>query len=230
MRRMYLSGLALVVGLVACTGRPATPPDAGSPAGPDPVEMVDLPAPRSQSAVSLEETLLDRRSVRAFTDQGLTLVELSQLLWATQGITAEWGGRTAPSAGALYPLEVYLVTPHTLYHYLPEGHRAEVLSDEDLRIELTRAALDEPAVYGAPAVFVITAVYARTAAKYGERGERYVHLEAGHAAQNLLLQAGALGLAGVPIGAFSDDDVARVLDLPPDRVPLYLIPIGHSAE
>lgn len=230
MRRMYLSGLALVAGLVACTGRPTTPPDAGSPAGPGPVEIVDLPAPRSQSAVSLEETLLDRRSVRAFTDQGLTLVELSQLLWATQGITADWGGRTAPSAGALYPLEVYLVTPDALYHYLPEGHRAEVLSDEDLRIELTRAALDEPAVYGAPAVFVITAVYARTAAKYGERGERYVHLEAGHAAQNLLLQAGALGLAGVPIGAFSDGDVARVLDLPPDRVPLYLIPIGHSAE
>lgn len=230
MRRMYLSGLALVVGLVACTGRPTTPSGSAGPTGPEPAEVVDLPAPRSQGPVSLEETLLGRRSARAFTDQGLTLEELSQLLWATQGITAEWGGRTAPSAGALYPLEVYLVTPDALYHYLPEGHRAEVLSDEDLRIELTRAALDEPAVYGAPAVFVITAVYARTAGKYGERAERYVHLEAGHAAQNLLLQAGALGLAGVPIGAFSDDDVARVLGLPADRAPLYLIPIGHSAE
>lgn len=171
--------------LGACEGEPPAEPVGGQPAS-EPLEIVDLPVPSTRSVVSLEETLLERRSVRAFTDQGLTLVELSQLLWATQGITVDWGGRTAPSAGALYPLEVYLVTPDALYHYLPEGHRAELLSHEDLRIELTRAALDEPAVYGAPAVFVITAVYARTAAKYGERAERYVHLEAGHAAQTVI--------------------------------------------
>ncbi len=219
-----LGVLAVVSGLAACTDQPTTPPGTG------PVTIVDLPAPRTESAESLEEALLERRSVRAFTGQRLTLTELSQLLWAAQGITAEWGGRTAPSAGALYPLEVYVVTQDGLYHYLPEGHRAELLSRTDLRVQLSRAALGEAAVYGAPAVFVITAVYARTTAKYGDRGERYVQLEAGHVAQNLLLQAVALGLAGVPIGAFSDDDVGRLLDLPSDRVPLYLIPVGHSAE
>ncbi|MEW6059799.1 MAG: SagB/ThcOx family dehydrogenase [Actinomycetota bacterium] len=180
--------------------------------------------------MSLEEALALRRSVREFTGATLTLEELSQLLWAAQGITAEWGGRTAPSAGALYPLEIYVATADGLCHYLPEGHRAEVLSHVDLRGPLAHAALDQSSVSDAPAVFVITAVFARTAAKYGERAERYVHLEAGHVAQNLLLEATALGLAGVPVGAFSDADVQQTLGLPSDHAPLYLVPIGHSAE
>jgi SagB-type dehydrogenase family enzyme len=192
--------------------------------------MVALPAPRTSSDVSLEETLLRRRSVREFTGERLTLQEISQLLWAAQGITADWGGRTAPSAGALYPLEVYVATSDGLYHYIPDGHRAEVLSEADLRAPLADAALGQTAVSDAPAVFVIAAVYARTAVKYGSRAERYVHLEAGHVAQNILLQAVALGLAGVPMGAFSDRDVQGVLGLPRDHAPLYLIPVGHSAE
>jgi len=191
------------------------------------VEEMALPAPRLKGEMSLEETLVARRSVRQFTDEELTLEEISQLLWAAQGITADWGGRTAPSAGALYPLEVYVATADGLYHYVPQGHKAIVESRTDLRHELWRAGLSQDAIREAPAVFVIAAVYARTERKYGGRAERYVRLEAGHAAQNLLLQAVALGLGGVPIGAFYDDQVQNALSLPSDYEPLYLIPIGH---
>jgi len=190
-------------------------------------EEIALPAPRLKGAMSLEETLAARRSVREFTEEKLTLEEISQLLWAAQGITAAWGGRTAPSAGALYPLEVYVATADGLYHYVPQGHKAIVESRADLRGALWRAGLSQDAIHQAPAVFVITAVYARTEKKYGGRAERYVKLEAGHAAQNLLLQAVALGLGGVPIGAFYDEQVQSTLSLPSDHEPLYLVPIGH---
>lgn len=225
-RRVCQGLLALGFGLTACrrgTAGTAAPSMAGPP------ETIDLPEPRTESEVSLEETLARRRSVRRYTDERLTLDEMSQLLWAAQGITRDWGARTAPSAGALYPLEVYVAMPDGLYHYLPDGHQAEVLSRQDLRQELARAGLDQSAIHDAPAVFVFAAIYARTAGKYGDRAERYVKLEAGHAGQNILLQAVALGLGGVPIGAFHDDQVQRALSLPADHEPLYLIPVGHPA-
>jgi SagB-type dehydrogenase family enzyme len=125
---------------------------------------------------------------------------------------------------------VYVATSDGLSHYLPEGHRAQSISTADVREALAEAALGQAAVAEAPAVFVITAVPARTEAKYGGRAERYVHMEAGHVAQNVLLQAVALGLGSVPTGAFADEEVARVLELPPGEVPLYLVPVGHSAE
>lgn len=190
-------------------------------------EVIALPAPRLESDVSLEETLKRRRSVRAYADEPLTLEEISQLFWAAQGITNERGFRTAPSAGALYPLELYAATGDRLYHYRPRGHQAEPRRNEDWRPLLCRAALEQDAVCQAPVVFVVTAVYERTAAKYGERAERYVRLEAGHAAQNLLLQAVALDLKAVPIGAFYDDQVQAALALPADHQPLYLIPVGR---
>jgi len=193
-------------------------------------EEMALPAPCLEGEMSLEETLAARRSVREFAGEELTLEEIAQLLWATQGTTVAWGGRTAPSAGALYPLEVYVATAGGLYHYVPQGHKAIIESRADLRDELWRAGLSQNAIREAPAVFVITAVYARTEKKYGERAERYVKLEAGHAAQNLLLQAVALGLGGVPIGAFYDDQVQGALSLPSDHEPLYLIPIGHPGD
>jgi SagB-type dehydrogenase family enzyme len=252
-RRKVCQGLlALGLGLVACqeqatgTAAPDTPPtsatlsleQATGTAVPDApptsatlsLEILDLPQPCTRGDVSLEETLARRRSVRQYTDEHLTTDEISQLLWAAQGITRDWGGRTAPSAGALYPLEVYVATPEGLYHYLPDGHRTEVLSLQDLRQALARAGLDQSAIHDAPAVFVIAAVYARTAGKYGNRAERYVKLEAGHVGQNILLQAVALGLGGVPIGAFRDAQVQRVLGLPTDHEPLYLMPVGHPAQ
>lgn len=187
-----------------------------------------LPAPGTNGPVSLEQALLRRRSVREYGTEALTDAELSQLLWAAQGITDPSGLRTAPSAGALYPLELYVATRAGLQHYEPRGHRLVTSSEEDLRPALARAAHGQAAVADAPAVFVITAVPARTAGKYGEeRGARYVQLEAGHAAENLLLQAVALGLGGVPVGAFDDAQVLRTLGSPRGVVPLYLIPVGH---
>jgi SagB-type dehydrogenase family enzyme len=195
-------------------------------ASPPPEEMA-LPEPRRQGALSLEEALAQRRSVRSFTEEKLTLEEISQLLWAAQGMTANWGGRTAPSAGALYPLEVYVATADGLYHYAPQGHKAIIESQDDLRQGLWEAGLKQDAIRSAPVVFVITAIEERTAGKYGSRAERYVKLEAGHACQNILLQAVALNLGAVPIGAFYDDQVQAVLSLPADHEPLYLIPVGH---
>jgi SagB-type dehydrogenase family enzyme len=196
---------------------------------PLPQEMA-LPEPRLQGPLSLEEALARRRSVRSYTEEELTLEEISQLLWAAQGITADWGGRTAPSAGALYPLEVYVATPNGLYHYLPQGHKVLIESRDDLRLKLWQAGLRQDWIREAPAVFVIAAIYERTAKKYGGRAERYVKLEAGHACQNILLQAVALDLGAVPIGAFYDDQVKAALSLPPDHEPLYLIPVGHPRE
>lgn len=215
--------LILTAGLMACNH---TPSPQRSPAQDSAVTA--LPPPRLSSEKSLEEALAERRSVREFRDQPLTLEELGQLLWAAQGITNERGFRTAPSAGALYPLEVYVTTADGVFHYLPTGHQWVVHSQTDARPDLYQAALRQEPVRQAPAVFVLAAVYQRTADKYGqERSPRYVHLEAGHAAQNLLLQAVALGLGAVPIGAFHDEQVQDVLGLPADQQPLYLIPIGH---
>lgn len=196
---------------------------ATEPAGPG----TELPPPRLKGEVSLEETLSRRRSVRDFTDAPLTWEQIGQLLWATQGLTADWGGRTSPSAGALYPLELYVALPEGAYHYLPRAHQVELVSSSDLREALWKPALLQDWVREAPAVFIIAAVYERTERKYGSRAERYVKLEAGHACQNLLLQAVALDLGAVPVGAFYDDEVQAVLGLPADHEPLYLVPVGH---
>jgi SagB-type dehydrogenase family enzyme len=206
-------------------------PGCGSPAAATATAVAAataLPPPRQESEVSLEETLVQRRSVRSFQGTPLTAAELGQLLWAAQGVSEERGYRTAPSAGALYPLELYVATEEGIFHYLPQGHRWQILSQSDARQDLYEAALRQDPVRQAPAVFVIAAVYERTAQKYGGgRSPRYVHLEAGHAAQNLLLQAVALGLGAVPIGAFDDGGVQEALALPTDHEPLYLIPVGH---
>lgn len=187
-----------------------------------------LPEPRTDGPCPLEEALQRRRSVRAFRHQSLTSFELSQLLWAAQGMTDPGGYRTAPSAGALYPLELYAVTPEGVYRYDSADHALARIREGDPRRRLHQAALSQEPVLHAPLILVVTAVYGRTEAKYGpERSPRYVHLEAGHAAQNVLLEAVCLGLGAVPIGAFHDADVQRVLDLPQDHHPLYLIPIGH---
>jgi SagB-type dehydrogenase family enzyme len=189
-----------------------------------------LPPPGLVGEKSLEEVIASRRSMREFADQALSWSDISQLLWSAQGITDPGGLRTAPSAGALYPLEIYVALPDGAYHYLPCGHAVESVSAGDLRGDLWQAGLRQDALRQASAIFVIAAVYERTEAKYGERAERYVHMEAGHAAQNMLLQAVALELGAVPIGAFSDELVQAALGLPADHRPLYLIPVGHPRE
>ena len=181
-----------------------------------------------EGKITLEEALTKRRSVREYSANPLTSEELGQLLWSAQGVTHPAGYRTAPSAGALYPLEVYVITPVGSYHYNPLEHRLILHQQGDFRPALYAAALKQDAVLNASALFIITAVYERTEMKYGkERSPRYVHLEAGHAAQNLLLQVVALDLGAVTIGAFNDEKVKEALSLPDDHQPLYLIPVGQ---
>jgi len=193
-----------------------------------------LPEPRLRSEVSVEEALLKRRSVREYGNAPLTLEEVSQLLWAAQGITSEWGGRTAPSAGALYPLEVYIVVGNVenlspgVYKYNPERHELIKVRDDDAREELAEAALSQVWVKEGAIDIVIAAVYGRTTKKYGDRGVRYVHMEAGHAAQNIYLQAATLDLGMVTVGAFHDDRVKEIMSMPEDEIPLYLIPVGRK--
>ncbi len=194
---------------------------------------VPLPEPSADGDVSLESTIERRRSVRRFAQRSLSLADAAQLLWAAQGVTSKDGGRAAPSAGALYPLELYLVAgdveslPTGLYRYRPMGHRLHHVADGDLRKPLAAAALGQSWIRRAPAVLVIAGVYERSAKKYGRRARRYTHIEVGHAAQNVYLQAAARDLGTVFVGAFNDAEVQQVLGLPRDRAPLALMPVGH---
>ncbi len=191
--------------------------------------MAGLPGPKKRGTLSLEEALARRRSERSFARRTLDREQIAQLLWAAQGVT-EGRLRTAPSAGALYPLEVYLVTGDGIYHYLPQSHELEHIAEGDFLPQLSRAALGQEYVREAPVSVVIAAVYQRAEGRYGERAARYVCIEAGHVAQNVHLQAVAMGLASVPVGAFDDRQVHRVLSLPQNQMPLYIIPVGYAAE
>jgi SagB-type dehydrogenase family enzyme len=190
-------------------------------------KVIHLPEPASDGGISVEAALAKRESVRHFASIPLTLSQISQIFWAAQGITRDGGGRTAPSAGALYPLELYLALRDGFFHYVPRRHQLVHVSDHDHIDDLASVALGQQCIRESSAVVVIAAVYERIERKYGSRGERYVKVEAGHAAQNILLQAVSQGIGAVPVGAFHDDDVRKVLSLPSDHEPLYLIPLGH---
>lgn len=194
--------------------------------------IVELPAPGLEGKSSLPQLLQQRRSVREFSNEALKLAELGQLLWAAQGITHTRGLRTAPSAGALYPLELYVVAGNVaglepgVYQYQIQHHRLEHRRAGDKRIGLGRASQWQTWMAKAPVIIVFAAEYERTSRKYGLRAKRYVHMEVGHAAQNLFLQAQDLGLATVVVGAFDDAVVAELLALPPENEPLILMPVG----
>ncbi len=190
---------------------------------------IRLPPPATTSTIALEQAIEQRRSKRSFRPDPLPLASISQLLWAGQGITSPDGKRAAPSAGALYPLELYVVTPTEVMHYLPHGHQAEIRAVPDLRPQLQAAAFGQPHVGSAPTVIVVAAVPGRTSRKYGARGEVFVEREAGHAAQNILLQATARGLAAVPVGSLNPSQAAATLALPPGQAVLYFIPVGRPA-
>jgi SagB-type dehydrogenase family enzyme len=214
-----------VVGALVASGPAQSPIAAGA---------VKLPAPNKRGSVSVEEALQQRRSIRSFDDSALSLAEVGQLLWAAQGINRPAGKRTAPSAGALYPLEVYLVAGRVrdlsvgIYKYHPAGHELIEVAAGDRREELSAAAHGQSWIQAAPAAIVITGVYGRTAEKYGQRAERYVHIEAGHAAQNVYLQGVGLKLGTVIAGAFDDAGVRRLLQANPEETPLGILPIGRA--
>jgi len=188
---------------------------------------VPLPPPEVTGTISLEKAIGKRRSRRAFRPDPPPVATIGQLLWAGQGVTSPDGKRAAPSAGALYPLELYVVTPDQVMHYLPDGHRAETRAVSDLRPGLKATAVNQSTISAAPVVIVVAAIPSRLSHRYGDQAEPFVQFEVGHAAQNILLQAAALGLAAVPVGSLDPSRAADTLALPSDQTVLYLIPVGH---
>jgi SagB-type dehydrogenase family enzyme len=193
---------------------------------------IHLPPPKRGGTRSVEEALQQRRSIREYTTEQVTLVEAAQLLWAALGVTHPEGHRTVPSAGALNPLAAYVVTGGVVgleagvYRYLPESHELVETESGDQRRRLA-AVIGQDWVAEAPAALVLAGIYERTAVKYGARAKRYVHIEIGHAVQNVYLQAVALDLGTVVVGAFQDERVQDVLGLPDDHAPLAIMPVGR---
>jgi SagB-type dehydrogenase family enzyme len=207
---------------------------AGSTAmGQDAGDRVALPPPVLAGEVSLEEALGRRRSVRDFAPASLPLADLAQMLWAAQGVTDSDGYRTAPSAGALYPLELYVAAGDVdglapgVWRYRPASHELVAGRAGDPRAALAAAALHQDWIGDASAVIVVAGVVPRTARKYGRRARRYVHVEVGHAAQNVALQCAARDLGTTMVGAFDDEAVRDVLGLPADHEPFALLPVGR---
>ena len=187
-----------------------------------------LPSPRTAGTLSLEEAMARRRSVRELAGPPLTDAEIAQLLWAANGVTDDTGRRTVPAPGGIRGIDVYAVTPDGVLHDDDGNGIVSVVSPDDRRAALAAAAGGQACVAAAAVTLAIVSVPARVEARYGARTIRYVTLEAGHAAQNVLLEAVSLGLASVPVGSFDDDAVAGVLGVPRGQIPLYLLPIGHA--
>ncbi len=225
---LLTAGVLILTGAVTVVRVPETAAEVGG--------VIRLPAPSLTGEVSVEEAIASRRSIRSYVDSPITLQELSQLLWAAQGITDPVRGfRSAPSAGATYPLTVFAVVREGgvlglesgVYEYLPEPHGLRLVRRGDFSEELAEAALGQAWVREAPVCLVIAADYSRTTEAYGERGVRYVHMEAGHVGENIYLQATAMGFGTVAVGAFHDDEVAEILQV--RLSPLYVFPVGRVA-
>ncbi len=225
-RILFGASMCMVILLASLSGH-------GMPATSSPATAVQLPAARTAGAVSIEEALLKRRSVRRYRSEALTLAQVSQLLWAAQGVTDPRGFRAAPSAGATYPLETYVVAGAVsglspgVYKYRPATHDIVMVAAGDRRRELMAASYGQTWVGSGPMTLVFCAVYERTTGRYGKRGVRFVDMEAGHASQNVYLQAVSLGLGTVAVGAFDEDQVARVVQSGRDEVPLYMMSVGQ---
>lgn len=195
-------------------------------------QTISLKTPALRSGTSIEEALKQRRSVRQYKNEALTLEQLGQLLWAAQGLTTPAGFRTAPSAGGLYPLEIYVVSgnvqnlPAGVYHYLPEKHMLEWMMSGDQRKEVSKAAHDQNDTQTGAVDLIITGNYKKESSKYGNRSERFVHMEAGHAAENVYLQAVSLNLGTVSIGMFDEQVLKKAFGIPRDEDPLYIMPVG----
>ncbi len=218
--------IAVVLGLLAAGCAAAAPPEVTEP-NQRYTESVELPEPNLTGPVSVEAALASRRSGRQFADRRLSPDVVGQLLWSGQGITDAQGRRTAPSAGALYPIELYGLTATDTFHYLPAAHELEQRSNDQTLSELGDASFDQQWITTAPLVIVVTGVVARTEAKYGGVAYDLMLRESGHVVQNILLQATALGLAAVPVGGFDPAVIERLMAFPPGEEPLYLIPVGY---
>lgn len=190
---------------------------------PLPPVRVDIPFP-------LVRAIQLRHSVRSFAQESLKPDEIGMILWSAQGIIdpAE-GRRAAPSAGGIFPFEILAVLPDGLFRYLPQKHGLQPISGSDIRADLAKASLDQEFIAQAPFTVALIADRPKIAGRYGKRASRYSDMEAGHIAQNIHLMAVALGLGSVPVGAFDDGAVSRLLGLSSEFDPLYLIPVGKPA-
>lgn len=238
-RRKVIAGLGKgIFSLFLALSRPLGWAEAkGNKAYPE--DVMKLPQAKTQGTVAVEQAMNQRRTVRSFLPKMLSLDQLAQLLWSAQGITGNDGfKRAAPSAGALYPMDVYVVTGQGcvaqieagVYHYDPRKHVLSQVAKNDLRDGLARASLSQMWMAGVPVNLVITAEYNRVGLKYGERGVRYAMIEAGHIGQNIFLQAEALGLKAGIVGAFHDMKLSEVLNLPKAHEPLLVMPVGYSSN
>ncbi len=206
------------------------------PSGGQGAEVVKLPPPAKQGGMALATALEARRTVRHFASRPLDLAQISQLLWSADGLSDPRGHRTSPSAGATYPLDLYLVVrergvtalPAGVYHYLVAEHALKLLAPGDSRTAVARACLHQTWMAEAPVTVVIAGEYRRCTNRYGERGLRYTYMESGNVSQNLFLAAEALGLGAGIVGAFEDKALARVLNLPPAHEPLLVMPVGYK--
>lgn len=238
-RREVLVGLAAAAIAQGCTNQGSGSEQPGqtqhqqqSPTQESPARFTNqiaLPRPNVAGAVSLEDAIQRRRSVRNFRPSPVPVGTIGQLLWAGQGVTSPDRKRAAPSAGASYPLELYAVTAAEVMHYLPDGHHAETRATPDLRPQLKAAALNQESVGAAPLVIVVAADPGRLSERYGDRAEAYTDIEVGHAAQNISLQAVASGLASVSVAALDATRTARILGLPSGQTVIYLLPVGFAA-
>jgi SagB-type dehydrogenase family enzyme len=191
---------------------------------------IQLPLPDRDGSVSVEKAISSRRSVRQYRNDPLSLEIVSQRMWASQGITHDGWGRAAPSAGATYPLEIYILANRVeglepgIYRYLVKEHALELIKKEDLSKQLSGAALGQNMIREAAFNIIIAADYKRTTGRYGTRGKRYVHVEVGHVGQNIYLQAETLGLGTVAVGAFDDEKVQTLIGC--EEKILYIMPVG----
>lgn len=200
------------------------------------MQKIKLAEPNYKGSMTVAQAVKQRRSERSYADKPLSKEQLSQMAWCAQGITdANGHKRAAPSAGATYPLELYVVLgektcgdlPAGVYRYLPEEHALVLHLAGDQRKPLAAAALGQNFVAQVPLAMVLAVTYTRTTGRYGKRGIMYVHMEAGHVGENVHLQAEALGLGTCMVGAFNDAKVSTALNLPTEHEPLYIMPVGY---
>ncbi|NIT36677.1 MAG: SagB/ThcOx family dehydrogenase [candidate division Zixibacteria bacterium] len=226
MRALLPIALAALLSAGGCAAKEEEKTTAEPPAP----AFKELPEPSREGGLSLHEAIAGRRSTRTYGSRKLTGVEVGQLLWAGQGITSPRGFRTAPSAGALYPMFLYYADDVALWRYEPLRHGLVKVVDGDVRAEIATAGLEQAPLKRAPGIIIVVAKPAISAIKYRGRAERYCTIEAGHIGQNILLTAEVLGLGACPVGAFHDAELLDVLELGDDYLPLYLIPVGEAFE
>lgn len=226
-----MKNLACILILLVCFSSVVFSQNPARPSAVGPSVTMQLPQPQTNSRISLEQAIENRRSVRQFTDEPLTISQLGQLCWAAQGITEpNKGMRTAPSAGAIYPIALYVLLPDGLYVYVPEKHELSKLISGNLRKSVSNASFNQRFIENAPCTFILAGSIKKVESRYRSRGAKFTYIEAGHIAQNIQLQATVIGLGSVPIGVIDEKTIAQICKMPQGLEVLYVMPVGNPTE